>query len=118
MRFPAMYFPGMPRPARALAALLLAALAIAMPRTDAAHGQEAAQPHTAVPFVDLGQVVDKGGVLRLLPPRSVTHHEIATDSGPIGYTATAGTLALHDQSGERVAAVFYVSYVVDKPAGI
>jgi carboxypeptidase C (cathepsin A) len=118
MRFPAVYFPSMPRPARALAALLLAAVAIAMPRTDAAHGQEAAQPHPAVPFVELGQVVDKGGALRLLPSRSVTRHEIATDSGPIGYTATAGTLALHDQSGERVAAVFYVSYVVDRPASI
>ena len=83
------------------------------PRT----ARKPSQPHTAVPFVELGQVVDKGA-LRLLPPRSVTRHEIATDSGPIGYTATAGTLALHDQSGERVAAVFYISYVVDKPAAI
>ena len=110
-----MHFPRMPR--TALAALLLAAVTIAMPRIDAARSQEAGQPHPAVPFVELGQVVDKGA-LRLLPARSVTHHEIATDSGPIGYTATAGTLALHDQSGERVAAVFYVSYVVDKPAAI
>ena len=70
-----------------------------------------------MPPVDLGQVVDKGA-LRLLPSKSVTRHDIATDSGPISYTATAGTLSLYDQSGERTAAVFYVSYAADKAATI
>jgi carboxypeptidase C (cathepsin A) len=114
-----MTLPAMPALTRALAALLLTASA-AMPQVQPARSQEAnppAQQHQAVPFVDLGQVADKGA-LRLLPSNSVTRHEIATDSGTISYTATAGTLALHDQSGERVAAVFYVSYVVDKPAAI
>ena len=47
-----------------------------MPRIERAHGQEAKQPaeHPAVPFVELGQVVDKGA-LRLLPSHSVTRHE-------------------------------------------
>src|SRR5262245_24295377 len=51
------------------------------------------------------------GVLRLLPSDSVTDKSVATASGPIAYTATAGTLMLHDQTGEQSAAVFYVAYV-------
>jgi carboxypeptidase C (cathepsin A) len=52
------------------------------------------------------------GVLRLLPPDSVTQHTVDTPGGKIDYTATAGTLSLYDQSGERTAAIFYTAYVV------
>ena len=92
---------------------------MALPPADRAHSQEAKQrPSTSrCRFVEPSQVADKGA-LRLLPPKSVTRHDIATDSGPISYTATAGTLALHDASGERIAAVFYVSYVADKAATV
>jgi hypothetical protein len=113
-----MHFPAAHALTRGFAAVLV--VAAALPQVWPAHGQEAGQPHQhlqAVPFIELGQVADKGA-LRLLPPTSVTRHQIATDSGTISYTANAGTLALYDQSGERVAAVFYVSYVADKPAGI
>jgi carboxypeptidase C (cathepsin A) len=51
------------------------------------------------------------GVLSLLPADSVTQHSIATPSGKLDYTATAGTFSLFDQSGERSAAVFYTAYV-------
>jgi carboxypeptidase C (cathepsin A) len=52
------------------------------------------------------------GVLRLLPADSVTDHSIELASGKtLAYTATAGTLALYDQSGEQTAAVFYTAYV-------
>jgi carboxypeptidase C (cathepsin A) len=52
------------------------------------------------------------GVLRLLPTDSSTEHSIDLASGKsLAYTATAGTLALYDQSGEQTAAVFYTSYV-------
>ena len=52
------------------------------------------------------------GVLRLLPADSVTDHSIDLASGKtLAYTATAGTLALYDQSGEQTAAVFYTAYV-------
>ncbi|MEA2976843.1 MAG: hypothetical protein QOF19_2363 [Alphaproteobacteria bacterium] len=55
---------------------------------------------------------DQGpGVLRLLPSDSVTEHSIDVASGKLAYTATAGTLSLYDQSGERIAAVFYTAYV-------
>ena len=51
------------------------------------------------------------GVLRLLPPDSVTEHSIDTPHGKLAYTATAGTLPFYDQSGEQSAAVFYTAYV-------
>jgi carboxypeptidase C (cathepsin A) len=51
------------------------------------------------------------GVLRLLPPDSVTEHSIDTGKSKLAYTATAGTLAFYDQSGEQSAAVFYTAYV-------
>jgi len=54
-------------------------------------------------------------VLRLLPPDSVTEHSIDTPGGKLAYTATAGTLSLFDQSGERLGAIFYTAYVAKNP---
>jgi carboxypeptidase C (cathepsin A) len=51
------------------------------------------------------------GVLRLLPADAVTDHSIDTQRGKLSYTATAGTLAFYDQSGEQSASVFYTAYV-------
>jgi len=51
------------------------------------------------------------GVLRLLPADAVTDHSIDTPRGKLSYTATAGTLAFYDQSGEQSASVFYTAYV-------
>jgi carboxypeptidase C (cathepsin A) len=51
------------------------------------------------------------GVLRLLPADAVTEHSIDTARGKLNYTATAGTLAFYDQSGDQSAAVFYTAYV-------
>ncbi|HET9717029.1 MAG TPA: carboxypeptidase [Pseudolabrys sp.] len=51
------------------------------------------------------------GVLRLLPADAVTEHWIETPRGKLVYTATAGTLAFYDQSGEQSASVFYTAYV-------
>jgi carboxypeptidase C (cathepsin A) len=62
------------------------------------------------------QTTPDQGVLRLLPADSVTEHSIDTPSGKLDYTATAGSLSLFDQSGERSAAIFYTAYVV-KNAG-
>jgi carboxypeptidase C (cathepsin A) len=57
------------------------------------------------------------GVLRLLPADSVTEHSLDLAGGKLAYTATAGTLSLYDQSGERLAAVFYTAYVAKNPSG-
>ena len=51
------------------------------------------------------------GVLRLLPPDAVSDKEITVAGRKIAYTATAGTLPLFDQNGERTAAVYYTAYV-------
>ena len=50
-------------------------------------------------------------MLRLLPADAVTEHSIDTPRGKLSYTATAGTLAFYDQSGDQSAAVFYTAYV-------
>src|SRR5271169_5720574 len=51
------------------------------------------------------------GVLSLLPADAISEHSIDTPSGKLAYTATAGTLSLFNQSGDRSAAVFYTAYV-------
>ena len=51
------------------------------------------------------------GVLALLPADSVTEHTVDLGAGKLAYTATAGTLSLFNQSGERSAAIFYTAYV-------
>ena len=56
------------------------------------------------------------GVLRLLPGDSTTEHAIDTPAGKLAYTATAGTLAFYDQSGEQSAAVFYTAYILKNAA--
>src|SRR5271169_5998467 len=51
------------------------------------------------------------GVLSLLPADAISEHSIDTPSAKLAYTATAGTLSLFNQSGDRSAAVFYTAYV-------
>ena len=51
------------------------------------------------------------GVLRLLPEDAVSDKEITVGGRKIAYTATAGTLALFDQNGDKTAAIFYTAYV-------
>jgi carboxypeptidase C (cathepsin A) len=90
--------------------LLFATLIVALPATAfaqsrpnraGANAQQQEQQREAGP-----------GLLRLLPPDAVTEHSIdLADGETLAYTATAGTLPLYDQSGERTAAVFYTGYV-------
>src|ERR1700704_5303441 len=53
------------------------------------------------------------GLLGLLPTDSVTEHVLEIDGRSLRYKATAGTLSLFGQDGERSAAIFYTSYVAD-----
>jgi carboxypeptidase C (cathepsin A) len=57
------------------------------------------------------EIRDPKGVLRLLPADAVTEHSIDIGKTKLVYTATAGTLAFYDQSGDQSAAVFYTAYV-------
>ena len=91
---------------RALLALLLAGAATIASaqesRPPAQHGeQRASEPRQG----EQRQADARESVLRLLPADSVTEHAVAIPGGTLTYTATAGTLSLFDQSGERSAAV-------------
>ena len=55
--------------------------------------------------------VPEAGILSLLPEDAVTSHTLQTADGPLAYTATAGTLDLYGQRGNRSAKVFYTAYV-------
>lgn len=59
-----------------------------------------------------GAPAGASGVLSLLPPDAVSEHVLTTDGKTIPYTATAGTLDLFGQDGQRSAAIFYTAYVV------
>jgi carboxypeptidase C (cathepsin A) len=50
----------------------------------------------------------------LLPPDAVTHHTLVLGGEEIAYTATAGTLALRDEKGEKQAEIFYIAFIRDK----
>jgi carboxypeptidase C (cathepsin A) len=51
------------------------------------------------------------GLLRLLPSDAVSDKQVTVAGRTIAYTATAGTLSLFDQNGERSASVYYTAYV-------
>ncbi len=95
-------------------AIALPAAAIAQPR----QGRPGAQQQQPSQQQQTEKREAGPGILRLLPPDSVTEHSIDLASGgKLAYTATAGTLTLYDQSGERSAGVFYTAYVTKNADG-
>ena len=89
-------------------------LALAMFLAGALGSATAQEAHKAAPQAQPNRVEQHEagkGVLRLLPADAVTDHSIDTAKGKLAYTATAGTLAFYDQSGDQSAAVFYTAYV-------
>lgn len=50
------------------------------------------------------------GEAQRLPPESVTRHTIQLPSGPLSFTATAGSLTLTDQAGAPQAEIGFVAY--------
>ena len=95
---------------RALVAMTLACLA------SAAVAQEHPGRNDAQQGGGGHQAQSAPGVLALLPSDAVTEHTIDLPSGKLAYTATAGTLSLFDQSGERSAAIFYTAFVAKSAA--
>lgn len=47
------------------------------------------------------------------PADSITHHQFVVAGQSVAFTATAATLALNNDKGERQAAIFYVAYTRD-----
>jgi carboxypeptidase C (cathepsin A) len=94
---------------RLLLALLVAGATAVASAQERPHRQPAQQTEQQPP--EQRQSDARESVLRLLPADSVTEHTVDTPAGKLAYTATAGTLSLFDQSGERSAAIYYTSYV-------
>lgn len=88
-------------------AILLAGASLTAIAQERPNGRGAERPRA-----EQQQQATGKGVLRLLPADSVTEHAIDTPKGKLAYTATAGTFAFYNQSGEQSAAVFYTAYVV------
>lgn len=87
-------------------AALIALLAAPVPAQEERNRQAAEPPAAA------------DGILKLIPGDSVTEQTWPSPAGALPYTATAGTLDLFGQDGERSAKMFYTAYVArDRPAG-
>jgi carboxypeptidase C (cathepsin A) len=90
--------------------LFLALLAIAA-LTPGLSGPAPAQDRSPQVKADEAPQPGGQGVLRLLPPDAVSEKTWSSGGRTLAYTATAGTLALFDHNGDRLAAVFYTAYV-------
>ncbi len=105
-----MPFPDMTKSTRLLLAALLiagaAGVATAQERPRRAPAQQSEQRPP-----EQRTSPTRDSVLRLLPEDAVTEHSIELPAGKLAYTATAGTLPLFDQSGDRLAAIYYTAYV-------
>jgi carboxypeptidase C (cathepsin A) len=55
----------------------------------------------------------KASVPVSLPEDAVTTHTIALDGRALAYTATAGSIALTNEKGERSAEIFFVAYTLN-----
>ena len=62
---------------------------------------------------DQGGPASTPGIFSLVPPDSVTHHSLRVGPQTLPYAATAGTLDLFRQNGERSAKLFYTAYVAE-----
>lgn len=49
--------------------------------------------------------------------KQVTRHSITIDGKTLGYTATAGTMQMKDDSGKLKASLFFTAYTVEKQKG-
>lgn len=89
-------------------ALFLAAaliLASASPWSVQARGEDK-------PAAEKSEKPAASGILALLPEDSVTQHTLLHGGQKLAYTATAGTLGLRDDKGERSASLFYTAYTL------
>jgi carboxypeptidase C (cathepsin A) len=84
------------RPAAAVLSLLLLLAMPALATDEKPTAQPAAKP-TAMPP----------------PADSTTHHEITLGDKTLAYTATAGSLAIKDDKGEKQADIFFLAFTLD-----
>ncbi|HET7448684.1 MAG TPA: peptidase S10 [Methyloceanibacter sp.] len=95
----------------ALLALLLLPQS-AFPEGETHPPQQAKADQQAIPDKhDEGKAADKAATgADQIPPASTTQHPITLAGTTFFYSATAGTIALHNPEGKTLANVFYVAY--------
>jgi carboxypeptidase C (cathepsin A) len=93
----------------ALLALLALPPAIAEETSHPAQATSEAGPQPADDSAET-RAPDEGGGADHLPPASTTEHTIKLGGTTLPYSATAGTIPLHDPHGKMLASVFYVAY--------
>jgi carboxypeptidase C (cathepsin A) len=107
----------MPRRPSAIAILAaLLALGLGLPLAEAQQTKVVPVPpgiEKAHPEAKQGEQQDRKPAATSLPADAVTPHTIALDGRTLAYSATAGTLALTSEKGERSAEIFYVAYTLD-----
>lgn len=108
-----------PCPVTGLAALFLLLSAVLpldaqdRPAHPPRDGREAHDTHDAANKAPATQPA-----LSLLPADAVTHHKLRLGNQEIAYSATAGTLPLRDDKGEKQADIFYVAFLRDGVADV
>jgi carboxypeptidase C (cathepsin A) len=70
-------------------------------------------PGTEKPHPEAKQSEPQDRKAASLPADATTAHTLMLDGHPLAYSATAGTLALASEKGERSADIFYVAYTLD-----
>ena len=70
--------------------------------------------HADEPRGEPAAEVQEGGIFSLVPADAITEHKLPTETGPLPYRATAGTLDLYGQDGKVTAKVFYTAYVASE----
>ena len=73
----------------------------------------AARAEDAPPHKPAEKPAEKPTAAMPVPADSVTHHTVKLAGEEIAYTATAGTLPLRDEKGEKQADIFYVAFQRD-----
>src|SRR6266852_9650153 len=106
-----MIFPDMTKLSRLFLALLVAGAATVASAQERPRRAPAPQQTEQQRPQEQRQGESRESVLRLLPADAVTEHSVDIPAGKLAYTATAGTLSLFDQSGERSAAIYYTAFV-------
>jgi carboxypeptidase C (cathepsin A) len=85
------------RPAAAALSLLLLVAVPASAADDKSAAQPAAKPQSATPP----------------PADSTTHHQLSLGDKQFAYTATAGSVAIKDDKGEKQADIFFLAFTLD-----
>jgi carboxypeptidase C (cathepsin A) len=95
-------------------ALVAAVPAIAQPASDPDKGKSLEDMHSQ----EMAEAAKAAWANAPVDERTVSsHHSVSVDGRTLKYTATAGTLTIHDTSGKPVQSIFYTADTLDGAPG-